>query len=81
MAAEKIMRQVDIDAKTGKVVYEAEWLEPATPLNTLGVLATLLAVSGVVSVEDAANAVNLEVDDLVTEAQSWAVASQEQPSN
>jgi len=44
------------------------------PLDKQGVLATLLAVSGVLSVEDAANAVGLSPEDLVAEAEAWAVA-------
>jgi hypothetical protein len=52
-----------------------EWKEwGPEPLDKQGVLATLLAVSGVVPVEDAANAVGLTPDDLVAEAQAWAVA-------
>jgi hypothetical protein len=45
------------------------------PLDATGALATLLAVTGIVSVEDAANAVGLTVDDLVHEAQAWAAFS------
>jgi len=46
------------------------------PLDAIGALATLLAVTGTLTVEDAANAVGLTPDDLVTEAQAWWVASQ-----
>jgi len=45
---------------------------PQQPLDSTGALATLLAVTGTVSVDDAANAVGLTVDDLVHEAQAWA---------
>jgi hypothetical protein len=45
------------------------------PLIATGVLATLLAVEQVVSVEDAANAVGLTADDLVAEAEAWAMAA------
>lgn len=45
------------------------------PLDPVGSLATLLAVTGVVSVQDAANAVRLTVEDLEAEAQAWAVAA------
>lgn len=45
------------------------------PLNASGALATLLAVTGTLTVEDAANAVGLTADDLIAEAQAWAVAS------
>jgi hypothetical protein len=44
--------------------------------NTAGVLATLLAVTGVVTVADAANAVGLTADDLVAEAEAWAMGAQ-----
>lgn len=44
-------------------------------LDPVGALATLLAVNGVLLVEDAANAVGLPPDRLVSEAQAWAVAS------
>ena len=74
MAAGYIARQVDIDATTGNVVYEAEWEVPDTPLNALGVMATLNVVLGIWSLSDAANAVGLTEQDLITEAQSWAVA-------
>lgn len=50
---------------------------PRTPLEPVGALATLLAVSEVVSVEDAANAVGLTADDLVAEAQAWAMFTEE----
>jgi hypothetical protein len=45
------------------------------PLDPTGALATLLAVVGTLTVEDAANAVGLTPDDLVTEAQAWAAAN------
>jgi hypothetical protein len=44
------------------------------PLDPTGALATLLAVVGTLTVTDAANAVGLTPDDLVTEAQAWAAA-------
>jgi hypothetical protein len=46
------------------------------PLEAVGALATLLAVEGVVTVEDAANAVGLTPEQLVTEAQGWSAAEQ-----
>jgi hypothetical protein len=73
MTAGHITRQVDIDANTGQVVYEAEWQVPDTPLNSLGVIATLNAVLGIWTLEDAANAVGLTQQDLIAEAQAWAV--------
>jgi hypothetical protein len=47
---------------------------PPQPLDPTGALATLLAVVGTLTVTDAANAVGLTPDDLVTEAQAWAAA-------
>jgi hypothetical protein len=46
-----------------------------TPLNTLGVIATLNAVLGLWSVEDAANAVGLTQEELIAEAQAWHIGS------
>lgn len=47
---------------------------PAPPLDPTGALATLLAVTETLTVEDAANAVGLTPTDLVAEAQAWAAA-------
>lgn len=47
---------------------------PQAPLPPVGVLATLLAVTEVLTVEDAANAVGLMPADLVAEAQAWGTA-------
>jgi hypothetical protein len=49
---------------------------PRSPLDHLGALATLLAVVGTLDVDDAANAVGLTADDLVAEAQAWAMGDQ-----
>ena len=46
------------------------------PLDSIGVMATLNAVLGVWSLSDAANAVGLTEQDLINEAQAWAVAGQ-----
>ncbi len=46
------------------------------PLNTSGVMATLNAVLGLWSLQDAANAVGLTEQDLINEAQAWAVGAQ-----
>jgi hypothetical protein len=51
---------------------------PRAPLDAAGVMATLNAVLGLWPVEDAANAVGLTPDDLVAEAEAWAVASEAQ---
>ena len=53
---------------------------PAAPLDATGALATLLAVTEVVSVTDAANAVGLTAADLITEAEAWAAASSDIPA-
>lgn len=59
---------------------DREWVAATTPpsLDSVGALATLLAVVGSLTVEDAANAVGLTPADLVAEAQAWATA-QHQP--
>jgi hypothetical protein len=44
-----------------------------TPLDTNGVIATLNAVLGLWTLEDAANAVSLTENDLIAEAEAWAV--------
>src|SRR5690606_17290576 len=57
------------------VLVSRETVEvPDVPLPPVGALATLLAVTEVVSVEDAAAAVGLAPADLVTEAQAWSAA-------
>ena len=52
---------------------------PRVPLDHAGVAATLNAVLGLWSLDDAANAVGLTADDLVAEAQAWAVAQEANP--
>ena len=47
---------------------------PRSPLDPTGALATLLAVVGTLDVDDAANAVGLAPEQLVAEAEAWAVA-------
>jgi len=76
---------IDLDAGTftreeyGEVVesrpltVEERQMYGPQPLDATGALATLLAVTGTVSVEDAANAVGLTTDDLIHEAQAWAM--------
>lgn len=49
---------------------------PPAPLDPVGALATLLAVTGTLTVEDAANAVRLLPADLVAEAEAWAAAAE-----
>jgi hypothetical protein len=50
-------------------------IRPQQPLDASGALATLLVVQGVLSIDDAANAVGVASQDLINEAQAWAVAS------
>lgn len=76
----------DFDAKLyqreeqGVIVFERAMTDDEIrqygpqPLDTNGVIATLNAVLGVWSLQDAANAVGLTPQDLITEAESWAVA-------
>ena len=59
------------------VTHTWETPDVHTPLDTAGVIATLLAVTGNLTVQDAANAVGLTPDDLVREAQAWAAAQEE----
>ena len=49
-----------------------------TPLSHNGVFATLNAVLGIWSLQDAANAVGLLPENLVDEAESWAAAMEAQ---
>jgi hypothetical protein len=46
---------------------------PRVPLDHSGVIATLNAVLGLWPLADAANAVGLTTDDLVAEAEAWAM--------
>lgn len=76
----------DLDAKwyqreeQGVIVFERAMTDDEIrqygpqPLDTNGVIATLNAVLGVWPLQDAANAVGLTPQDLITEAESWAVA-------
>ncbi len=45
-----------------------------TPLDRVGVLAALLAVLGLATLDDAANAAGVTPQDLVNEALAWGVA-------
>ena len=53
--------------------YEVDVLQK--PLSGIEIVATLNAVLGVWSLQDAANSVNLTTEQLVAEAQAWAVAA------
>ena len=48
---------------------------PQEPLDAAGALATLLATKGVLTTEEAADAVGLQPEQLVAEAEAWAVAA------
>lgn len=48
---------------------------PQQPLSQVGALTTLLVVTGALTLEDGANALGLQREQLVDEAQAWAVAS------
>lgn len=80
---------IDLDAGTYHVEDHGQIVEgprPLTleerqrygpqPLEPLGAAMTLLAVLGVVPLTDAANAVGLTPDALVTEAEAWAAAAE-----
>jgi len=47
----------------------------SAPLDATGALATLLATKGVLTTEEAADAVGLQPEQLVAEAEAWAVAA------
>ena len=47
--------------------------QTAVTIASTRALATLLAVTEVLTADDAANAVGLTADDLVAEAQAWAM--------
>lgn len=57
------------------VTHEWETPDVHAPLDAVGALATLLAVTETLTVDDAANAVGLKADDLVAEAEAWQAAS------
>lgn len=68
-------RRLEIDEvwdSEGNLLERVEvWRNP-TPLDPVGALATLLAVTGALEVSDAANAVQLRPEDLINEAEAWA---------
>lgn len=47
---------------------------PQQPLDAVGALATLLAVVGAVTTQDAANAIRRDPAELIAEAEAWAAA-------
>lgn len=69
------MRVVEIRNDLGVVIGYDETDLRQQPLDPTGALATLLAVTGTLTVEDAANAVGLPPEALVLEAEAWAAAA------
>lgn len=57
--------------------YEWETPDAHVPLDTAGVMATLNAVLGFWTLDDAANAVGVTPQDLIAEAQAWAVVKEQ----
>jgi hypothetical protein len=56
------------------IVEEYDVDDPQQPLEGVQIVATLNAVLGIWSLQDAANAVGLSPAELIAEAQAWAVA-------
>lgn len=55
----------------------AEYVEQGPqPLNSVGALATLLVVEGVLDINNAANAVGVTPQNLIDEARGWAAAEE-----
>ena len=48
-------------------------VQPFPPLDSTGALATLLVVTEVIELQDAANAIHQEPAHLIHEAESWSV--------
>lgn len=66
----------DPSKPNNNIVEEYEIDVPQQPLQGVEVLATLNAVLGIWSLQDAANAVKLTQAELIAEAQAWAAAAQ-----
>jgi hypothetical protein len=66
----------DVEEAREKTVRMRHFMRYGWPLNKTGRQAAMLAVLGVVSVEDAAAMAGVEPADLIKEAQAWAVASE-----
>ena len=66
----------DPSKPNNNIVEIVEVVDAHSPLDRLGVIATLNAVLGVWSLTDAANAVGLSEQDLINEAQAWAIGAQ-----
>jgi len=62
---------------TFNAMQPEDWVLPDTgaePLDPVGALATLLAITSTPSLEDIANAVRLTPSDLIFEAEAWKAA-------
>jgi hypothetical protein len=67
----------DPSKPNNNIVEQYEIPDVRSPLDPPGVAATLNAVLGIWPLEDAANAVGLTPEDLVAEAEAWAMARTE----
>lgn len=66
------MKQFFIDAD-GTTHELPDFIEPKYPLSPIGVIATLNAVLGIWSLSDAASASGYTEEQLILEAQAWAL--------
>lgn len=66
----------DVERAERQAARLAHHAEHGFPLDRVGRQATMLAVLGVMSVEDAAATVGLKPQDLVREAEAWAFNQQ-----
>jgi hypothetical protein len=66
----------DPSKPNNNIVDVVEVPDIQVPLDAVGVVATLNAVLGVWSLSDAANVAGVTPDDLIREAQAWAIAQQ-----
>lgn len=62
----------------GNVIASGSETLPYSPLQGYQVVATLLAVTGTLTLADAANAAGVEPDHLIAEAQAWAAVGETQ---
>lgn len=57
------------------IIEDIEVQSTQVPLDRLGVMATLNAVLGIWTLTDAANSVGLSEQELINEAQAWALGA------
>jgi hypothetical protein len=60
----------------GNLLYEEIVETTYPPLDGYQIVATLNAVLGIWTLEDAANVAGVNADHLISEAQAWSVAAQ-----